>query len=434
MKRVAMIGAGYTGMSAAESLCGNYKVDIYEKSALCAGMAVTFDFFGTPLERFYRHIFKSDTYVTDLAKRLGMGDEFDWPLTRMGYFSGGKIYEFGTPLSLLGFRPLPFIHKLRFGLSVLMLKGTKDYKSLEGITAYEWLIRNAGETAFKVIWEPLLKLKFGADYQKVAMSWLWGKIALRSSSGSADGEHLGYCKGSYGRLSEALEKSLLQRGVSFHFQCAVEKISKNANGMYVLTTQTGETKEYDAVICTIAYPEILRIAQPLLSVEEQEKLQMVRYTSTRCMVLSLKQSFMPFYWMNNGDKDIPFGGLIEHTRLISPQAYGGRHILYISNYLFSNEVQYHCSQQDLLDEYIPHLQKINPAFDATWIDGCFSFSEQYAQPIISTNYSSKMLPIEMASKGLFVASMPQIYPEDRGLNYAIRIGRSAAKKLEAQGR
>ena len=208
MKKIAIIGAGYTGMVSARELSKKYKIDIFEKSNKVGGMTETFDAYGEPLENYYRHIFKSDSYAINLIKELGLEEKLIWPKTKMGYFTDEKegAFEFGTPISLLKFKPLNLWNKFRFGLSVIKLKTIRNYKKIENISAHEWLIKYAGKKAYSKIWEPLLISKFGESYKDVSMAWMWGKIVLRGSSGGSDGEELGYLDGSYQILTDALEK------------------------------------------------------------------------------------------------------------------------------------------------------------------------------------------------------------------------------------
>ena len=180
--KIAIIGAGYSGMTMAKELIENgYEVTIFEKNNYVGGMCDTVEICGTRLEKYYRHIFKSDKEAIQLIKELGLEDELVWPGTKMGYLSDNKIYEFGTPISLLKFKPISFINKIRFGANVLNIKFIKDYKKIEKYTAEEWLKPRIGERAYSKIWEPLLISKFGEQKSKVSMAWLWGKIKLRST-------------------------------------------------------------------------------------------------------------------------------------------------------------------------------------------------------------------------------------------------------------
>jgi protoporphyrinogen oxidase len=52
-----------------------------------------------------------------------------------------------------------------------------------------------------------------------------------------------------------------------------------------------------------------------------------------CPLLELDRSLSPYYWLNVGDRDMPFGGVIEQTNVLPPSTYGGRHVVDISSYV-----------------------------------------------------------------------------------------------------
>ena len=90
-------------------------------------------------------------------------------------------------MSLMRFRPLPMIDKIRFVVSTLRLQHIHDPQAFESVTAAEWLQKHQGEAAWRSIWFPLLQQKFGAKAKEVSMVWLWGKLYLRGRSRSKSG-------------------------------------------------------------------------------------------------------------------------------------------------------------------------------------------------------------------------------------------------------
>lgn len=432
MKRIAVIGGGLTGLTIAKELKGRFEVDIFEKDTELGGIASTFQLDGVRLEKYYHHIFKTDNYIVDLIKELGLEDKLDWFDSTMGFFADGRIYEFGTPVSLLKFRPLSLIDKVRFGFSIINIKLNNNWKKLENISAKEWLIKNAGEQAYRVIWEPLLKTKFGDRYETISMAWMWGKIKLRGSSKDKGGskEKLGYMIGSYGLLIDRLRDTAAGSG-NVYTGSEVQQITRNSNKYSVFANQK-EYPGYDAVVSTLAYPIFTKIADSILEQGCKDRLNSIKYTSTRCMILVLENSFMPVYWLNIGDVSIPFGGLIEHTNLVDSSVYGNKNILYISNYMFSGDRLYNCTDEELLEEYAGHLKKVNRDFEKSWVKDMYVFKDDYAQPMITKNYSDAIPQLSTPVQGLYTAAMPQIYPEDRGMNYAIRLGKEAAQEIYRQ--
>jgi protoporphyrinogen oxidase len=130
--------------------------------------------------------------------------------------------------------------------------------------------------------------------------------------------------------------------------------------------------------------------------------------------------------MNVSDPSVPFGGIIEHTNYIPASEYGGRHIIYLSHYTYPDEEFFGLPLEQVLARYLPHFKRVNPAFDESWIEKRMIMRDDYAQPIVTVNYPDRLLPYATPVPGLFSSSMAQLYPEDRGTNYAVRGGNQVA--------
>ena len=430
--KVAIIGAGYSGLTIAKELEENgQEVTIFEKNDYVGGMVDTVEICGTRLEKYYRHIFKSDREAIKLIKEMGLENELIWPATKMGYLTNKRAYLFGTPISLLKYKPLNLIQKLRFGFNVIHIKLINDYKKLEKVTAEKWLKDRIGDKVYSQVWEPLLISKFGEKKDQISMAWLWGKIKLRSTSSTPEGEQLGYIKGSYQRLTDRLYEYLVEKGVKIKLKNKIQSIEK-LNEKYVIKYQNENEEKFDIVISTINYKDFVKIFDKFITEEEKKKLERVNYTSARTMMIVSDKSFSPFYWLNIGDNDIPFGGIIEHTNFIDKSNYDNNHILYISNYMAEDNKLYNASKEELLKEYMKFLTKINKEFTMENIKDYHVYDEKYAQPIIECNYSNYIMEDKLKNENIYLCTMPQIYPEDRGMNYAIRLGNKIANEVLEQ--
>ena len=147
------------------------------------------------------------------------------------------------------------------------------------------------------------------------------------------------------------------------------------------------------------------------------------------MVLVMDRPFTDKYWLNIADPDMPFVALIEHTNLIDRELYGGKHILYISNYPVRGSELYLKSAGELMDLFLPHLRKINHDFDRSWVLEYHHHRVDGAQPIVGINYGDSIPEHRTPLQGLYLANTTQIYPEDRGTNYSVRMGRQVARMV-----
>jgi protoporphyrinogen oxidase len=241
------------------------------------------------------------------------------------------------------------------------------------------------------------------------------------------GERLGYMRGSFGRLVRNLEAAIEGKGGEFRLGDPVRTIERTDRGFEMVTRK--ERHQADLVLVAAPVPDHLALAGHLLDDTERTDLEGLEATSAICTVLELDRSLTPYYWLNVADPDMPFGGLIEHTNYISRDRYGGRHILYISNYLFEDHPLFRTSKSDVLDVYLPALARINPEFDSSWVLASHHFRADYAQPVVTLGYGGRRPPMRTSVPGLYLCCMAQIYPEDRGMNYAISYGDTVATMI-----
>ena len=433
--RVGIIGGGMAGLAAAYELTKQgHLAEVFEVAPFLGGQASTFEVHGGQLERGYHHLFISDTSITELIHELGLGDKLEWLQSSVGFYHGGKVWDFASPKDLLLFKPLPLLDRIRVGLWTFILQKTKSYQRFESVTAAAWLTSHMGKKGYEVIWEPLLRGKFGDFHDKIGMTWIWNKVTLRVASrkGAGQVERLGYPMGSFGEVIAVLADRIIQQGGQLHTSSSVAKIVRTGDTTTTLDVQIGngssEQREYDAVIATTPSYVFAKLA-PQMPDEYAEKLEGINYLSAVLMVLVMDRPFTEKYWMNIADPDMPFVALIEHTNIINKELYGGKHILYISNYPSRDSDMYKMSPDNLMDLFVPHLQKINPDFDRSWVLEYHHHKLDGAQPIVGINYGDGIPDHRTPLKGLYLANTTQIYPEDRGTNYSVRMGVKVAQMV-----
>jgi protoporphyrinogen oxidase len=432
---VGIIGGGAAGLAAAYELTGRgHYAEVFERASFLGGQASTFQVGGGQLERGYHHLFVSDADMTGLIQELGLGDKLAWLESKVGLFCEGRIWDFGTPMDLLRFKPLSFSQRLRVGWWTFVLQKTRNWQKFERVTARDWIVRHMGPQAYRVIWEPLLRGKFGDYYDQVSMAWLWGKIYLRVASRGKglQKERLGYPMGSFGEVFDVLGQRIVRQGGDVHIFAGVNRVLVEdgvATGLEVELPGRGpEQKTYDAVIATTPSYVFTRLVPPLPD-DYRDKLVNVRYLSAVLLILVLDRPLSTKYWMNIADRGLPFVAVIEHTNMIDRSLYGGRHIVYLSNYPSRDSELYRKSAEELLEELVPHLRQINPDFDPSWVLEYYHHKVDGAQPIIGTNYGQCMPEHQTPFKNLYLANTTQIYPEDRGTNYSVRMGRRVARMV-----
>jgi len=448
-----VLGAGVCGLTAAHRLArAGHAVDVYERWPGVGGQAATLDVGdGHRLERYYHHLFTSDRHIAALFAELGMPEAIEWRPSSVAFFARGELYPFVTPLDLLRFRPLSPVARVRMGAAVLALQRfAGDRAPYERITARAWIERRMGRQAWEEVWGPLLRGKFGERADRIAMVWLWSKLRLRRSVKGADvrRERLGYPRDSWEPLFAALVASIERAGGRVMTDRPAARLSRGADGLLVHAGVPGSfraghdprtfapepAEAYDRVLATVPNDVFAGLLDPGLEAEVGApylaRTDSIEYFAALCLLLELDRRFSPYYWTNVADRALPFVGLIEHTNFVEPERYGGRRFLYVANYLPHGHELLDLDAGELRDRYAPGLRAVNPAFSPSWVKRAWRFAEPAAQPIVTVGYAERIPTLRTPAAGLFLANTTQVYPEDRGTNYAVRLGEQAAFTLQ----
>ncbi|MEO7918353.1 MAG: FAD-dependent oxidoreductase, partial [Thermoanaerobaculia bacterium] len=191
----------------------------------------------------------------------------------------------------------------------------------------------------------------------------------------------------------------------------------------------GGDEAFDLVLSTVAIPELLRLTPELVD-SRRESWKSIVYAHALCPVLELDRPLTPYYWLNIADREMPFGGVIEQTNFLPEDTYGGRRVVYLSDYVLPEDPKWRMKDEELWALYLPALARVSPGFDPRFILAKRINRGEYAQPVVGANYSAGLPALRSEAPGLYVASMAQIYPEDRGQNYAVKLARIAAAAIQ----
>ncbi len=422
-RRIAIIGAGMAGLAAAHDLNkAGHQVTVYEAAPEVGGLASGFKAPGWDwtLEKFYHHWFAGDKAMLGLIDELGWSDKviFRRPWTVVYYkdkFQALDSYVEAFKFTLRNFGPVDLV---RFGLVGVFLKLTSNWKRLERVTADSWLRKWVGPRVYNAIWRPMLVGKFGEkNLAVVNAAWFWARVKARTTK-------LGTFAGGFQRFLDMLAENLRGRGVELNLGTPITGVRKQGDGLLVETANGSQA--YDAVISTSS-PALMAKLAPDLPDSYSAALQKLKSMGAVVLVVSLDRSLSPYYWHNlPKEAGFPFLALVEHTNFMDREHYGGDTIIYCGDYLETDHEYFSLSKEQLLDRFLPAFSRFNPQFDRSWVKDAWVWKTAYAQPVPPVNHSQNIPPLRTPVPGLYFASMSQVYPWDRGTNYAVEIGRRVA--------
>lgn len=443
--RTAVLGGGITGSVIARELAARGdEVVLYEARDELGGLAMSHLIASTPIEAFYHHIFTHEAHIRTLISDLGLDAKLEWLPSSVGIFhrdskagagSAGTVWPFTNPKDLLKFKPMPLGDRVRMGAASLLAPYLSNWRRLDDVPAGDWIRRTMGRSAYDVIWEPLLEVKWSGVHQRLPAAWVWARLSQRARSRDARdmGEKLGYMRGGFKQLYDALADDLYGKGVKLKLGTSVRRIVTDGHKVKAVESDAG-IEQFDRVCSTLPVPIFAQIAEALPT-SYRDRLRDVEYMWVICVILTLNQQVQPAYWLNIADRSIPFGAFIEHTNLLPRSDYGGNHVAYMGRYFPS---AHHLPEaaglaegdlHEIAEDWLGHLHKVNPAFDRSWVTSVAPFRTRYASPLVSLGAGKRRLPFATPVQGLWLATMAQIYPDDRGQSEGVRLALDCVRTM-----
>ena len=424
--RVGIIGAGIAGLAAAYDLArAGCEVTILEEADYVGGLSAGFKIprWNWSVEHYYHHWFATDSHVLGLIDELGWSHQVLFPRPTTAVFHNQQFYALDSALAVLRFPGLPFLYRIRLGIVVAYLKFIARWEPLEKVTADSWMRAWVGEHAYATLWKPLLVGKFGSHYNQVNMAWMWARFKARTP-------RLGTFEGGFQAFMDALADRVRAEGVDIRLRTPAQHIETRAGGG-IRVGLPDDHIDLDQCLVTTS-PAILAELAPSLPSDYLERLLAMRSMGAVVMVMALKRRLSEggIYWHNlPKEAGFPFLSLVEHTNFVSSEFFSGDHIVYCGDYLDPDHEYFSLSKQELLERFLPALTRFNSSFTPDWVRDSWLFRTQYAQPVPLVNHSQAIPDMKMPIPGLWFASMSQVYPWDRGTNYAVEVARRVARLM-----
>ncbi len=406
--RVGIVGGGILGLTSAYRLAqAGVQVSLFERSEDLGGLVGAFDFGGHRVDRFYHVVLPSDDRVRGLAEELGLGEQFRFRPSGVGFYDKGRLFSMNSVRELATFPLLPPQDRLRLAAFVARCQLTSDRERLDDLPLLDWLQKRCGRRMVERLWRPLLDSKFDGHYDDLPATYLWARTRRMAKTRDASGrEIMGWLQGGYETLIAALVAAIRALGGEIHAGTSVDRIVGSATGACGLVVDGG-FHAFDSVLCTLLPPLARRLMAPELA--EQTPEDHCRYLGVVCVLVRSRRSISPYYTLNITDRTIPLTTVVETTHVVDPEHVGG-HLLYLTKYLDPSHVDLKRPAAEVEREYLAHAREIFPALTDDAILDVVVQRAPAVEPVHLRGGAAR-LPSMFPVPGLALASTAHVYPE-----------------------
>ena len=407
-KKVIIIGAGLTGLAAAEKLSKNFDVELFEKDSSVGGLARNFEKNGRHIPYYYHHIIKSNKNTQDYLKRFGNISlpKKRWKRIKVAIALNNKVYNINNPFKFIRFSYLNLYEKIRFGLfglyTLFLMNPAKIKNNLD---AKKWLEKTVGKSVTKKIWHHLYsRNKFNIPLNKISAKQFAYRLYEKEIL-----DFFTFPKNGYQSMIDALAKEIKNNKGKIKTNSKIKIIDvKNK------TIMNGKRKiHYDILINTAPFQDFLKITKNIPT-DLSTDLKKIKY----CPAVSICFATEDFlekdhYWINFFNERIHM--LMQHS--ILNDSYGEK-ISWCLRY-GGSEADLNLSDEEIKKEYLGVIKRYFPKAKIKWAK---VIKTKYGEPIYDIHYQDYMPNYKSGIHGLYFAGIQLTYPKIRNMNVALGSG------------
>ncbi len=418
MTDVLILGGGIAGLATAHRLqkLGHSTV-LLEASNQLGGLGRTFEHNGHSIECFYHCTMPSDDALLELAKDIGVYNDYRWRETTMGMVSGYEHFDFNTPLDLLRFTPLPLLQRLRLGLGAVSMRALGRGVDLDGTSSREWLSKIYGRELWDKVWFPLFRSKFGESAGDVPARYVWQRAGREGNKALR-----GYPPGGYRTLANKIAQAIRNMGGQIHLNTPVEGLDYADDKVSVMAA--GQEFVARRAVSTLPLPLLTKVASEQLA--EQLDLPDLTYVGVVNALFLVKTPLTGHYWTPVMNDEVEFDGIVEMSTLVGQV--DGNELAYVMRYTDRGSELFGESDEAIAERWTEQFCRVN-GLQRENIEGTFVFRAPYVEPIWPLNY--RVPRTQVGDAPVFLATTAQVYPNVTAWNSSTELANSVAKVVEA---
>jgi protoporphyrinogen oxidase len=409
-----VIGGGVSGLFAANRLQAHgFAVTMVEECDSPGGLLTSIPVGSVDLELYYHHLFRDDALLLDACHELGI--PLHWTATRTGFIGPGSslIHELSAPQDLVRFRYLSVPERLSLAVLLarvkLILVGSGgDVSGFDETGMDAWFGALGSRRLYRRFFMPMILQKWGGRSSEISAAWLMGRLGMRSGR-TRQGELLGYPEGGFQRLVDALVRRVRDGGGEVLTGTTARSVQISDGRVSAVHTSRGELKA-DVVISTLAPAAQTALLEASGLCQDAQRFARIPYQAALTVLLGVQQGLSEFYWVNILDRSVPFGAVVEHTRLRPEAEYGGP-VVYLASYPDPDSDLWHMEDRDVVRRFACHMEHLFPGFGPHRIRWSRVARTAQASPIYVRGFRSLIPPYRGQVPGMYYTGMFRCYPK-----------------------
>ncbi|MEQ8521188.1 MAG: FAD-dependent oxidoreductase, partial [Vicingaceae bacterium] len=404
-KRVAVIGAGPAGMTAAYQLSkeAGINVEVFEAAPFVGGLAKSIDLWNQRVDIGPHRFFSSDKQVNSLWLEV-VGSDYQMVdrLTRILYDDNFFYYPL-KPFDALS--KLGFIEAARclWSFAIQRFRKAPDTSTFEG-----WVTNRFGKRLFEIFFKTYSEKLWGITCDKLDADFAAQRIKKLSLFEvvknalhlTKKGTHktlvdqFAYPLGGTGMVYEKMKEKVMANGGYVHLSRPVKKVLTKGNKAVGIELENGDTLEFDEVISSMP---LTLLVERLDDVPEQirNKVSKLTYRNTIMVYLHVDAvDLFPDNWLYIHSQDLSFGRITNFRNWV-PQLYGNenRTILALEYWCYEEDDFWTKSDDEIIAQAQEEVRKTSLIGKAAILDGkVIRLPRCY--PVYSMGYKEHLKPVE----------------------------------------
>ena len=425
---IGIIGGGLLGVSLAYYLSETeHQVTLLEQNSTLGGLSSSrMSTSGVNINNYYHAILPQDQTLIDLCDRLCLKDDLSFQKAEIGFIHNGISFPLNTIWDFLSFTPLPLRDRLRLLNTMVRIRRTRNWLSLDQISVEDWLLELGGEQVFKRIWTPLLEAQFDYVYDEVPATYIWSWLRSLLQAHTGNRLQVGYLRHGHSMVIESMAHVIEQRGGTILTNSRVREIEIREGRAQQLRTYDG-MMEFDAIIAAMPTPAFSRLI-PGADQVYRDQLSKSRYLGLICPTLVLTRPLSGYWMLRQTDPSSPFSSIVEIPHPTDPNLT----VVYLPKSTAPENDWMGVPDEDIRDAWLIRLRQLFPDLKPSEIQEFIVNRSRYVDPVYSLNGMRDVLPVQTPYTGLYLANTSQVYPHlptsDSTVRHAQLVARTVTKQ------